>query len=483
MELKDLRPQILWKHFLDLTRIPRPSGKEGEVRKHIISWAKDKNFEHKEDKAGNLVIKVPAKKGYEKSPAVVLQGHLDMVAEKNSDSKVDPNKDPLDVYEEEDWLKARGTTLGADNGIGVAAGMAIADDPDSRHGPLELLCTVDEETAMTGAFALDSSFVKGRKLINLDTEELGAFYVGCAGGEDTSFIIKGNFESPAEGFASYSVKVSGLKGGHSGLDIDKGRGNANKILASALASMQEKTHYRLAYIQGGNKRNALPREAKAHVIVSEDRTEDIRKSIDQTAEKFKKELSRTDPDLKISFEKEDKYPKKVISEQAQKDLLSLLNETPNGIIAMSKDIEGLVETSTNLGVINTKEDAMEIVNCKRSSSDEAMKILREKFHALAKKLGADATESSAYPGWKPNMGSELLKLGKAAWKEKFGNDPEVKAIHAGLECGIIGEKYQGMDMISIGPDIKSAHSPDESLGISSTRKFYEFLKFYLVKLT
>ncbi len=483
MELNDLKKEKIWKHFLDFTRIPRPSGKEEAIRNHIISWAKEKGYEYNVDKSGNMIIRVPASKGCEKSPILSFQGHLDMVAEQNIDSKVDPNTDPLDVYIDDGWITARGTTLGADNGIGIAAAMAITEEPALKHAPLEILCTVDEETALTGAFALEKTFVKSRKMINLDTEELGIFYVGCAGGQDTTFILPCDFSPVPEGLTSVKITVSGLKGGHSGLDIHLGRANANKILGALLKSISPDVDLKLAYIQGGNKRNAIPRESKAHILINKSDESKFHKIIDDIDSKFQKEFSKTDQGLKITAQKASKYPDKALSVESQKKLLDLINDTRNGIVAMSKDIEGLVETSTNLGVMDTKENVIELVNCKRSSSSKAMKSLNKDFHALAGKYGADASDANAYPGWEPNMKSELLKIGKNAWKEKFGKEPHVTAVHAGLECGIIGEKYEGIDMIAFGPDITGAHSPDEKLNIESTNKFYEFLKLFVEKLS
>jgi len=482
MNLNDLKSELLWKNFLEFTEIPRPSGKEEEARNHIISWAKSNNFEHETDKTGNLIVRVPATKGYEKSSAIVIQGHIDMVAEKNSDSKVDPNTDPLDVYIDDGWITARGTTLGADNAIGVAAGMTIATDPDAKHGPLEILCTVDEETALTGAFALESSFVKGKKMLNLDSEELGVFYVGCAGGEDTTFSCPVDFTKAPEGRGAYKVSVSGLKGGHSGLDINQNRGNAIKLLGTTLNDLLKNVDFKLAHIKGGNKRNAIPRESEAHILMNKNDEGNAEKIILKMNDLFNNEFERTEGNISIAIEPLNEYPKNVISNGNAKNLFDLIDETPSQVIAMSKDIGDMVETSTNLGVLEISGNTIELTNCKRSSVSKSMDDLRSKFHDIAKKYNASVKDSGAYPGWEPNMNSELLKVGQAAWEELYEKKPGVKAIHAGLECGIIGEKYDGMDMISFGPDITGAHSPDEKLNIKSTNKFYNFLKFYLEKL-
>ena len=482
MSLNDLKPALLWNHFLDLTKIPRPSGSEQQVRKYLISCAKKNDFPYKEDSVGNIVIQVPGTKGYEKSATTVLQSHMDMVAEKNESSRVDPTKDPLDVYQDGDFLKARGTTLGADNGVGVAASLAVAEDKDSKHGPLELLFTVDEETALTGSFNLGKDFLKGRRLLNLDSEDFGVFFVGCAGGEDTTINLTADFTNAPKNLSGYKFKITGLKGGHSGLEIIANRANAIKLLAMTLKKISSEVEFKLSFIKGGNKRNAIPRETEAHILINKSDVEKVEKIINERHTFFKKEFSGIEEEFVFGFEPLKEYPKNVMSDEKVKTLVNLIISIPSGVIAMSRDIQGLVETSTNLGVINTNDKVVEIINCKRSSVPESLKSLRGYVWSVAELAGAEVVNAQGYPGWMPNMKSDLLKIGKAAFEGLYKKSANVTAIHAGLECGIIGEKYSGMDMISFGPDMKGVHSPDEKISISSTQKFYEFLKYFLEKL-
>lgn len=478
--IKGLEPKLVWEHFYGITQVPRPSKKEGKIRAHIKNWAKEHGFSFKEDKVGNIVISVPATKGHEKSPTVVLQGHVDMVCEKNKGTKHDFDNDPIEIHREGEWITADGTTLGADNGIGVAAAMAVALDKSAVHGPLELLLTIDEETGMTGVGALKKNFISGKVLLNMDSEEDGVFYVGCSGGQDTVGVFKIDWTRAKRGTQAYEVMVTGLKGGHSGLDIHQGRANAIKLLAQLLNKFD--FPFQIAEVSGGSLRNAIPREAEAILMIDSKNVNKAKRIIKKFIADSLLEFKTTDGGLNVKFKKVAKKNSKVFKKELQENLINALLALPHGVMAMSADIPGLVETSTNLATVTMDEKKITVGTSQRSSIESAKDNVTGSVLAVFKLAGANAQIGDGYPGWKPNMDSKLLKLAKDVYKRLFKKDAEIKAIHAGLETGLLGSKYPGLDMISFGPTILGAHSPDEKVNIKDVEKFYKLLKGILKKL-
>ena len=480
-EILDLEPKLLWKHFNEIRKIPRCSKHEELVRKYVLEFAKEQGLAANEDDAGNVVVSKPASPGFESKPVLVLQGHLDMVCEKNSDKEFDFSKDPIELKLEGDFLTADGTSLGSDNGIGVATTLAILEDKTLNHGAIEGLFTVDEETGLTGAFQLNSDFLIGRTMLNLDSEEEGAIYIGCAGGGDTTMKLPLELtELPADG-KGLILKVTGLRGGHSGIDISDQRGNAIKIIARLLTIAAEKVELFITELSGGSKRNAIPREANAKIIVKSESLEDFKSAIKAEEENILAEIKPIDPDFKVVIE-DAEAGVKVFSKATQVKLLNLLNGLPHGVLAMNFDIPELVETSNNLATMETEDEQVVIGMSTRSSIGSALDAGRSTIRSIGKLAGAEVIQNPPYPGWKPNLDSDILKLAKEIFTEKYGKEPAMKAIHAGLECGIIGEKFKGMDMISIGPDIKYPHSPDEKVHIGSVKRFYEIVLQILNKV-
>ncbi len=475
---EQLEPALLWKHFEAFTTMRRPSGEEGAVIEYVRRWAKEHAFEVIQDATGNLVVRVPASEGCEKAAPVILQGHLDMVCERNADSPYDAREGRLHVVREDDWITAEGTTLGADNGIGVSAGMAVAEDPAVKHPPLELLMTIDEETGMTGARGLQPENLRGRLMLNLDSEDDDLVFVGCAGGIDTRFRMAFETSSAPSDHIFLRVSVSGLLGGHSGLDINRNRLNAICALARLLTDAA--VAWRLAAIDGGKMRNAIPREAAAVVSCAPGEEEAFRRAVAATTAELKEQYAGLDDGLTVEIDRVDRAA--VMPEEDGRRLVRFLRALPSGVVAMSQDIEGLVETSTNLGVVTTEDQVVEAVSCSRSSVGAALEMVVGQLDALAALAGIEAKEEGGYPGWKPKLDSKALKVVRQAYLELFEDEPEVTAIHAGLECGLIGEKVPGMDMVSFGPSIRGAHSPDERVSISSTRKFYRLLTSVLGRL-
>ncbi len=473
-----LEPARLWKHFEVFTRTPRPSGREEQIARYVLAWAAEQGFETQRDDAGNLVVRVPASPGREQAAPVIIQGHLDMVCERNADSPWDCETGPVHVVRDGDWITAEGTTLGADNAIGVAAGMAAAEDPDVVHGPLELLMTIDEETGMTGAMSLEASLVSGRTMLNLDSEEDGVLFVGCAGGCDTKIRLGLTRAAIPAGHRLLDVAVTGLLGGHSGLDIIRNHANAIHVLARALDAAGGQAALRIVHLTGGSKRNAIPREAFATIAVPAAAEPAVREAIDRVAATVAAEFAGIESGPVIEARGPDGEPAtEAFDEQTSRRLVLLLRGLPSGVIAMSRDIPGLVETSTNLGVVHAERGASsaDIVCCSRSSVSEALDSVLEQIRAVSDLAGAVATRTGRYPGWKPNLDSPVLGVLKGAFERLFGRQPEVTAIHAGLECGLIGERIPGMDMVSFGPEIRGAHSPDERVEIGSVERFFRLL--------
>lgn len=472
--VETLEPTALWRHFDKILEIPRGSKEEDRMRRHVITIAQRNDLAYLTDDAGNLVVRKPATPGCEDAAVTILQGHLDMVNEKNSDVEHDFAKDPISPVRAGDYVTADGTTLGSDNGVGVAAMLALMETQDLVHGPLELLFTVDEETGLTGASRLDPSMLQGRRLINLDSEEEGAVYVGCAGGADSNLMLALATVEPATGSVLLNLHLHGLKGGHSGVDIHLQRGNAIKLLARALYAASFGTPFRLTAFAGGNKHNAIPREATATVSLDAQHRERFTSVVEREMAAATEELRSTDPGIKLDLS-EGVAPDGVWDESTGLRVLRLLSGLPHGVLAMSLDIPELVETSTNLATVVEQEGSLVIGLSSRSSVDSALEAVCRQIQAIGELAGATVERGNAYPGWRPNLESPLLDVVKRVHAATLGREPEIKAIHAGLECGIIGEKVAGMDMISFGPQIEFPHSPDERVKIDSVARFYDLL--------
>jgi dipeptidase D len=479
--VSEFEPKELWRHFDKILTIPRGSKNEAAMREYIIGLAKKHNLSYQQDAAGNLVVRKPATKGNESAPITILQSHLDMVNEKNSDVQHDFTKDAIKPRQEGEYLYATGTTLGSDNGIGVAAALAILESQTLQHGPLELLFTIDEETGLTGAANLSSDLLKGRQLINLDTEEAGSLYVGCAGGAAVNLTLPLKFANRAADVVVFEIKLHGLNGGHSGVDIHLQRGNAIKLLARALASVYSKVKFQLASISGGNMHNAIPREAFAQAAVAASGKDKFQKELFERFQEIYSEFKPVDPEMKLAVS-EGNGVKKIYDDDTTARVLNLLNALPHGVAAMSYDIPGLVETSSNLATVKIKDSAMVIHVSNRSSVASAIRATQERVGSIGRLAGAKIEDLEGYPGWKPNMNSHVLHVAKEVHKKLLGKEPEVKAIHAGLECGIIGEKFPGMDMVSLGPQIEFPHSPNERVRIPSVADFYKLLTGILEQL-
>jgi dipeptidase D len=476
--LGHLKPELVWYHFEEICKYPRPSKKEEKIAEYVVSVGKGLGFQTEKDKFGNILIRKPATPGYENRKTVALQGHIDMVCEKNRDVEHDFDNDPIYPYIDGDWVKAKGTTLGADNGIGVAAALAVLESKDIEHGPIECLFTLDEETGLTGASSLKKNWLKADILINMDSEDLGTIFIGCSGGKNTAATFKAKLEKAPRNYSTYELKVAGLKGGHSGLEIHVGRGNAVKILNRAIWSYAQENKIRLAEINGGNKHNAIPREAFAVVLVPKNDEKKLKKFVAKYNETVKAEYVAVEPDLMVSMEKHS-APDKIMDEKTQKHLVNALYAIPHGVIKMSNDIPGLVETSTNLAVVETKGKNVNIVTSQRSPVASQNVDITNMVTSVLKLAGAEISYGDGYPGWAPDIHSDILKVFKSTFTKMYGKEPEVTAIHAGLECGIIKEKYPDMDMISFGPTMRDVHSPAEKLQISTVPEFFNQLKTVL----
>lgn len=473
-EILSLQPERVWKNFYALTQIPRPSKSEEKIEEFMAKFGRDLGLETIVDEVGNVIIRKPATPGMENCKGVVLQGHLDMVPQKNSDTKHDFEKDPIDAYVDGDWVKARGTTLGADNGMGVAAIMAVLESKDIPHGPIEALFTSDEETGMTGAFGLKAGILKGDILLNLDSEDEGELYVGCAGGVNGNFSFNYKEENVPAGHVAYKLTVKGLKGGHSGLEIILGRGNSNKLLFRFFRHASRKHGLRIASVDGGSLRNAIPRESFAVVTVPSANAEKFEACVVKTQELYQKELSLVEPDLSFTAQKAD-MPKSVIEASATTRIVNAIYACPNGVIRMSDAMPGLVETSTNLARVYSSDGKVFVQCLLRSSVDSAKEDLSEMISSVFELAGAEVNFDGGYPGWKPNMDSFILNHMGQVYNKLYSKVPEVKAIHAGLECGLLGGVYPNWDMISFGPTIRFPHSPDEKVNVPSVGKFWNFL--------
>ena len=476
MQLRDLEPRKVWEQFEAVTRIPRPSKKEERIIEFLIDFAKRNSLEWQSDKIGNVVIRKPATAGYEDHETVILQSHMDMVCEKNSDVDFDFETEPIRAVVDGEWVRAEGTTLGADCGIGMAAAMALLLDDEAEHGPIEALFTVDEETGLTGAFNLGEGMLTGKYLLNLDSEDEGEIFIGCAGGVDTLATFGVEYEPAPKGYAFYRFDVSDLKGGHSGDDINKGRANSNKIAARLLLMAQNDYEGRLSYFDGGNLRNAIPREAYAVVGVPSKMKEKFEKSAKQFCEDVKEEFRLTEPDMRLTLS-DMPMVEEVVDMAAQCNLLAALVGVPNGVLAMSAAIPTLVETSTNLASVKfSGKQKVVVTTSQRSSVESAKEYAKMAVESVFLLAGAEVEHSDGYPGWAPNTDSHLLKVTVDSYKNLFGVEPKVKAVHAGLECGLFLEKYPHWEMVSFGPTLRGVHSPDERLEISTVDKFWRLVK-------
>ena len=482
MEVKDLKPQLIWQCFDEITKVPRPSCHEEQIRAYLLDFAKKHNIEAATDKSGNVVMRKGATKGHENAPTVILQAHMDMVCEKNSGVKHDFMKDAIDTYIDGDWVKARGTTLGADNGIGMAAALAVMIDDSLEHGPVEALFTINEEIGLEGAQNLGEGMLTGSMLLNLDSEDDGEIFVGCAGGIDTTAIFNYKKSMAPENFTYMKVSVSGLLGGHSGSDINAGRANANKLIARFIWDCSQRWAVEVSHFDGGNLRNAIPREAWAVFGVNSEHENDVVRHLNKYAEDIRNEYKGIEPSMNLEIQPVEK-PEFCMDSETSIRLVRALYSAPHGVYSMSHDIEGLVETSTNLAAVKMVEgERVKVTTSQRSSVESRKRDIAGQVEAHFQLAGAKVSHSDGYPGWAPDMDSKIMKITADAYEELFGVKPAIKAIHAGLECGLFLTKYPNLDMVSFGPTMTGVHSPDEQLLIPTVEKFWKHLCRVLEKV-
>ena len=481
MKITDLKPKAIWTIFDEITKVPRPSKKEEKIRQYLKDWAVKNGVDVKEDETGNILMSKPATPGCETAPVLTMQAHMDMVCEKNSGVEFNFDTDSIKTVVDGDWVRAEGTTLGADNGIGMAGAMAALVDENLKHGPLEALFTVDEETGLTGAFALKEGFMKGKYLLNLDSEDEGEIFVGCAGGVDTISTLPYTTEKVPEGYHFIKIYVEGLRGGHSGCDIHLGLGNSIKILSRFLAKWIRKNPLYLVSFEGGNLRNAIPREASAVIAVRKEDKEPVTIALNMFASEVAAELKGIDDNFKMRWETTDAAD--AIESKTATNLINALNACIQGVVAMSRDLEGLVETSTNLASVKMPGDNKIVISTsQRSSVESAKHATAFSIESVFTLAGATVTHSEGYPGWKPKMDSHILQLTVDTYDQLFGEKPAIKAIHAGLECGLFLEKYPYLDMVSFGPTLRGVHSPDEKMHIPAVANFYKHLVAIIEKV-
>ncbi len=482
MTIRELEPRRVFEIFDEITKVPRPSKKEEKIRKFLLDFAAANGLKAKTDKVGNVLISKPATPGHEDAPTVILQGHMDMVCESN-DKNFDFENSPITTVVDGDWVRAEGTTLGADNGIGVAAALAAMTDPDLVHGPLEALVTVDEETGMTGAFGIGDDMINGSILLNLDSEDDAEIFVGCAGGVDTVCTFNYNRSFAPKDFTYFKIDIAKGQGGHSGGDIHLGRANANKLLARFLFNLSQQHEISIAEIDGGNLRNAIPRAAHAVVGVHTSKKEDVRVALNNYIAEIRNEYADLEPTLEITMESVD-MPDFCIDASTTERLIRAVYSAPHGVVSMSRVMEGLVETSTNLASVKMAPDNKIVVTTsQRSSVDSRKWDIARQVEALFQLAGTEVKHGEGYPGWQPNLDSPIMKIASEAYKELYGITPAIKAIHAGLECGLFLEKFPHLDMVSFGPTLQGVHSPSERMYIPAVERFYEQLKLTLKKVT
>jgi len=478
--LADLEPKPVWKHFAALAAIPRASTKEAAARNYVIDIATKLGLETVHDNAGNTVVRKPAHPGREGAPMALLQGHLDMVCEKNEGTAHNFDTDPIKTVRDGDWIKADGTTLGSDNGIGVSAALAVMESSDIAHGPLEFVFTIDEETGLTGAAEFPGGLLRSKYFLNLDNEETGTLCIGCSGGIKTTARRKITLRPASQG-AGWRVKVSGLKGGHSGVDIHQGRGNALRLLGRVLDSALDKLPLEIAEVNGGSAQNAIPREAFATVVLDETRGNELQALVTQAEGEARADLGGFDPGVQIAVEKVPR-PDKVFDTPDAQATVALLVGLPHGVLAMSPDVPGLTQNSTNLAIVATKGDIVEFVTSQRSAIESSMQAAARMVATVFRLAGFEVEHSGRYPGWKPEPTSDVVRKLQSVHEELFGQPAKLIAMHAGLECGVIGEKYPGMQMVSFGPTIVDPHSPNERVQISTVDSFWKYLKVVLERL-
>ena len=482
MSVTDPVTQSVLEWFGEIAKIPRCSKHEEQIGKWLLEWAKEHSLEADMDGAGNVVIRVPGTAGYEKSPAVVIQGHQDMVCEKTMDSTHDFSKDPIELVIDGEWLTANKTTLGADNGIAIAMSLAMALNGELAHPPLELLFTVDEETGLTGANRLEEGFIKGKILLNVDSEDEGVFTVGCAGGNDCAITLPIDFDAAPAGKGLFELRAGGLRGGHSGVDIHEQRANAIKVLFRAFDYIAGRNEVALADVKGGSAHNAIPRDAHMVLFIDKGDLDSVKADLADIEGVIKQEVSKIDPNLSLTIEPSSGSFARVLTPASMKKVVNLVIGLPHGVAAYSYVIEGLVETSNNLATVGIEGDNLKILSSQRSSLLSLLSAHARRLAAIAQLAGGTAHIGEGYPPWEANWDSPLLARCKEVYKKTFSKDPVVEVIHAGLECGIIGDKYPGMDMISIGPSLKNPHSPDEKLLISDIKKIWDFIAALLKEL-
>lgn len=475
--LENLEPKPVWKHFAALAAIPRASTKEAAARSYVLANASRLGLKAVQDDAGNVVIRKAARPGREQAPMVLLQGHLDMVCEKNEGTVFNFDTDPIKVVRDGDWLKADGTTLGSDNGVGVAAALSVMESNDIAHGPLEFAFTVDEESGLTGAAQFPGGVLKSRYFLNLDNEETGTICIGCSGGVKTTARRRITLRTPSQS-AAWRIKISGLKGGHSGVDIHQGRGNALRILGGVLQNVLDRLTVEIADINGGSAQNAIPREASARVLLDSGREQELTSLLAQAEAEYRSDLGEFDPELRIAAEKAER-PGKVMDAGDAKQTVALLASLHHGVLAMSPDVPGLVQTSTNLAIITTKGDMVEIVTSQRSAIESSKNGAAGMVATVCRLAGFEVEHGGSYPGWKPEPQSEVVQKLQEVHQKLFGAPAKLIAMHAGLECGVIGEKYPGMQMASFGPTIVGPHSPHERVQISTVQSFWSYLRAVL----
>jgi dipeptidase D len=473
--LDKLKPELIWLYFEEICKIPRLSKNEGRIRQYLMDFARQNRLEAKQDKVGNILIIKEAAPGMENRKTVVLQSHMDMVGEKNADYNHDWNNDPIVPVMKGEWVGASGTTLGADDGIGIASQLAILSDPDLKTGRIECLFTVDEESGMTGAINLEPDFFTGRILLNLDSEDEGILFIGCAGGLDTVGVMKYESIPVTDGMAALSLSLTGLHGGHSGDEIHKGYGNAVKIMNRILWNISTNYVLSIAAFDGGNLRNAIPREAFSTIVIRKEDVSKVKELIERLKKTIADEFGDLEKELKLSVN-DCELPSSVMDHESQKKFISLLSCCPHGVIAWSKEMDDLVETSTNLASAKFSDDnTIRIITTQRSSVESSKHNAASMVESCMLLAGAEVTHSDGYPGWKPNLNSEILSIAKSSYSRLFKKEPLVRAIHAGLECGLIYKKVEGIDMISFGPTIKGAHTPEEMIDVKTTQMFWDLL--------
>ncbi|EMQ2877474.1 aminoacyl-histidine dipeptidase [Vibrio navarrensis] len=471
-EISSLSPAPLWQFFDKICSIPHPSKHEEALAQYIVTWATEQGLEVRRDPTGNVFIKKPATAGMENKKGVVLQAHIDMVPQKNEDTDHDFTRDPIQPYIDGEWVTAKGTTLGADNGIGMASCLAVLASSEIKHGPLEVLLTIDEEAGMTGAFGLEAGWLEGEILLNTDSEQEGEVYMGCAGGINAELFFDIQREALPQGYVARQLILKGLKGGHSGCDIHTGRGNANKLMARFLAGHANELDMRLIEFRGGSLRNAIPREAFVTVALPEENLNKLAELFEFYTELLKSELGKVETNL-VTFNQEASSDAQVLLMADQQRLIAALNACPNGVMRMSDEIEGVVETSLNVGVIKTEENKVSVLCLVRSLIDSGRTQVESMLKSVAELAGARIELSGAYPGWKPDADSEIMAIFRDMYQGIYGHKPNIMVIHAGLECGLFKKPYPHMDMVSFGPTIKFPHSPDEKVKIDTVQLYWD----------